>query len=88
MYNPKIITLGLAAATALPVMAMLPVEKRSESAVDLGTLQDMDSFFEILGFDGNTTWETIEEPETHDWPAIAAEDAAEGCRHHERCPDP
>ncbi|KAK7703007.1 hypothetical protein SLS64_009278 [Diaporthe eres] len=76
MYNPKLITLGLAAATALPAMAMLPVEKRSESAVDLGMLQDMDSFFELLGFDGNTTWETIEEPETHDWAAIAAEDAA------------
>jgi hypothetical protein len=35
----------------------------------------MNSFFELLGLDGNTTWETIEEPETHDWAAIAAEDA-------------
>lgn len=78
MYNPKLIVLGFAAAAALPVMAMLPYEKRSESSVDLGTLQDMNSFFELLDFNGNTTWETIEEPETHDWAAIAAEDAARG----------
>ncbi|KAH8768868.1 hypothetical protein F5883DRAFT_643545 [Diaporthe sp. PMI_573] len=36
----------------------------------------MNSFFELLGLDRNTTWETIEEPETHDWATIAAEDDA------------
>lgn len=55
---------------------MLPYKKRSESAVDLGTLQDMERFFKLLGFDGNTTWETMEEPETHNWATIATEDAA------------
>ncbi|KAK8039527.1 hypothetical protein PG993_007938 [Apiospora rasikravindrae] len=77
MYNLKLATLGLLATTALPTMAYLPPHKRSESAVDLGTLDSLEKFYEHLGLDpAAANWEAIEELETHDFEAIAAEDAA------------
>lgn len=90
MYNPEFIALlvGLVATTVLPAMAMLPVEQQSESIIDLGTLRDMDGFFKLMGFHANTTWETIGEPETQDWAAIAAEDAARAAATRSDAPTP
>ncbi|KAK7967567.1 uncharacterized protein PG986_001844 [Apiospora aurea] len=77
MYNLKLATFGLMATAALPTMAYLPPHKRSESAVDLGTLESLEKFYEHLGLDSAAAnWEAIEELETHDFEAIAAEDAA------------
>lgn len=90
MDSPKLIALlvGLVAATALPAMAMLSVEQQSESIIDLGTLQDMNCFFKLMGFDANTIWEAIGEPETHDWAAIEAEDAARAAATSSDVPTP
>ncbi|KAK8087316.1 hypothetical protein PG994_002290 [Apiospora phragmitis] len=48
------------------------------AAIDLGTLESLDAFYQHLGLDGGdvASWQPIEEPETHDWDALAAEDAA------------
>ncbi|KAK7921470.1 hypothetical protein PG985_009492 [Apiospora marii] len=81
MYNLKLATLGLMATAALPTQAYLPPHKRSESAVDLGTLESLEAFYQHLGLDaatGAANWQPIEEPETHDWDAIAAETPPSG----------
>ncbi|KAK7977200.1 hypothetical protein PG996_003273 [Apiospora saccharicola] len=78
MYNLKLATLGLMATAALPAMAYLPPHKRSEAPVDLGTLESLEAFYQDLGLSAAdvANWQAIEELETHDWDAIAAEDAA------------
>lgn len=45
MHNLRLATLGLMATAALPTMAYLPPQKRSEAAIDLGTLDSLDSFY-------------------------------------------
>ncbi|KAH6653108.1 hypothetical protein BKA67DRAFT_659749 [Truncatella angustata] len=67
MYKPSFAAFVLAASAVLPASAWLPVHKRSETALDLGILPDLNSFYQELGLDVNSTWEDIE--------AIAKEDA-------------
>ncbi|KAK8127138.1 uncharacterized protein PG998_002897 [Apiospora kogelbergensis] len=74
MFNLKFATFGLLATAVVSSMAYLPPHKRSESAIDLGQIEGLDHLQKLLGLP-STKWETIEEPEVHDWDAIAAEDA-------------
>lgn len=65
----------LFAAGALPsAMAYIPLESRSNAELDLGNLDSMETFFEIMGLNG-TAWEEITEYETYDVPAITEEDS-------------
>ena len=45
--------------------------------IPLGTLESLEIFYQKLGLDSDAAkWQPIEEIETHDWDAIAAEDAS------------